>query len=349
MSTVNSLQDHWPESRHDGWMSETGRAGLVSVIVPTYNRADLLRAALDSVYAQTYRPIELLVVDDGSTDSTPEVLRDWTRNHDEQEAFEVRTFRQSNSGAPAARNRGLIEAHGEFIQLLDSDDRLHPEKLEAHVSLLRDHPGADFVWSPIRYFESTSELEDELKRGRAPDVRETGTVERPEDAANPVTVLMRRSVYRAAGPWHEELPRWQDWEYAFRLCMLGPQYLNTDASYYFVRLHEQGRIGDLVGSKEGVAANLKALRAIEELERWTENRAAVHTIRRLYTRTLRMALHYGTDAEVEACIDGLRAHCRSAGNWVRSNGFFLLWKIAGRRVCRALLERHFQRLDHSGA
>ena len=326
-------------------MTEEYQQGLVSVIVPTYNRADLLPAALDSVYSQTHRPIELLVVDDGSTDGTPGVLREWTAVHEEA-SFEVRTYRQPNSGAPAARNLGLIESRGQFIQLLDSDDVLHPEKLGAHVSLLKAYPESDFVWSPIFYFETAAELEEEIDRGRHCSVSTTGKVTRPENAANPVTTLMRRSVYRTAGPWNEDLPRWQDWEYAFRLYMLGPKYLSTEASYYFVRFHDRGRIGDLTGSEEGTSANLKALQAIEDLGSWQENPDAVRTIRGLYTKTLRMALHHGSDGKVEACIDGLQSHTRSTGDWLRSNGFSLLWRIAGRTVCRFLMERHFQRLNN---
>jgi len=349
MSSLSPMKACWPETKQGSWMNESGATGLVSVIVPTYNRSELLPAALDSVYEQTYRPIELIVVDDGSEDDTPEVLRDWREHHDEESTFTVQTFRQPNSGAPAARNYGLVASRGEFVQLLDSDDHLHPEKLEVHVSLLRENEEADFVWSPIHYFESAAELEDELERGRAPAIRETGTVERPEDAANPVTMLMRRSVYQAAGPWHQDLPRWQDWEYAFRLCILGPGYLNTQQSYYFVRLHEQGRIGDLTGSAEGVKANLKALRAIEDMEGWKKNQSALRTIRRLYLKTLRMALHYGNDSHVEKCLTGLQSHLRSFSDWIRSNGMSLLWKGGGREVSRFLLEKHFQRVKRQEA
>jgi glycosyltransferase involved in cell wall biosynthesis len=77
------------------------------VIVPTHNRADLISEALDSVWAQIYRPIELLVVDDGSTDNTVEVVQKWGRGCDSDAKFTLRYFRQENRGPAAARNHGL--------------------------------------------------------------------------------------------------------------------------------------------------------------------------------------------------------------------------------------------------
>src|SRR5579863_8085008 len=104
------------------WMQEAYRRGVVSVIIPSFNRATLVTRALDSVFAQTYRPIELLVVDDGSTDESPKVIESWAIRHRGNE-FEVHLICQPNCGAPTARNRGLIDCTGEFIQFLDSDDR----------------------------------------------------------------------------------------------------------------------------------------------------------------------------------------------------------------------------------
>lgn len=103
-------------------------APLVSVVIPTYNRAELLRQAVDSVLGQTYRPIELIVVDDGSTDRTPALL--------EQYAGRLRVLRQHNQGGTAARNAGARAATGEFITFLDHDDVMLPEKIERQVGFL---------------------------------------------------------------------------------------------------------------------------------------------------------------------------------------------------------------------
>lgn len=102
---------------------------LVSIIIPTFNRAGVVTRAIDSVLGQTYRPVEVLVVDDGSTDGTPEVLKSY--------GDAIVTIVQDNAGPAAARNRGIRESKGDFIAFLDSDDVWLPTKLQRQVDLLQ--------------------------------------------------------------------------------------------------------------------------------------------------------------------------------------------------------------------
>jgi len=127
-----------------------GEPGLVSVVIPTYDRSDLLRQAVESVLDQTYRPVEILVVDDGSTDDTPEVVAAY--------GPPVRYIRQENAGVSAARNRGMRHARGEFVALLDSDDAWDPWKLEAQIALLRAHPEMGMTWSDMRAVNPEGEV-----------------------------------------------------------------------------------------------------------------------------------------------------------------------------------------------
>jgi len=140
----------WPPTCHGRWMSEEYEPGLVSVIIPTYNRAHFLVEAMDSVRAQTYRPVELIVVDDGSMDATPQVVEQWSRSRADEGGFTFRYFRQQQSGAPAARNRGLTECHGEFVLFLDSDDRIGRRKIAASVARLRGAAALSAVQGPWR-------------------------------------------------------------------------------------------------------------------------------------------------------------------------------------------------------
>ncbi len=117
--------------------AELNSSPLVTVIIPTYNRSKVLLRALDTALNQTYRNLEVIVVDDGSTDDTRAALAPYGNR--------IRYIHQQNQGASAARNYGISEAHGKYIAFLDSDDEWLPTKLEKQVALLETHPEFSFV------------------------------------------------------------------------------------------------------------------------------------------------------------------------------------------------------------
>jgi glycosyltransferase involved in cell wall biosynthesis len=119
----------------------TNGNGQVSVVIPTFNRSALCKVAVESVLAQTGGLLEVIVVDDGSSDDTEGVIK----GMDDR----VRYVRQENAGVSAARNRGMEQARGEFIALLDSDDSWLPWKLEAQLEVFRRFPEAGMVWTDM--------------------------------------------------------------------------------------------------------------------------------------------------------------------------------------------------------
>ncbi len=122
--------------------------GLVSVVIPTFNRSYILRTAIDSVLNQTYQNIEILVVDDGSTDATAQAVAGY--------GPKVRYFHQPNGGVSSARNLGLRQARGEFIALLDSDDAWLPWKVEAQLAVFRAMPQVGMVWTDMTAIDPNS-------------------------------------------------------------------------------------------------------------------------------------------------------------------------------------------------
>jgi glycosyltransferase involved in cell wall biosynthesis len=118
-----------------------GEPDLVSVLIPTYNRGYILPQAIASVLAQTYRSFEVIVVDDGSSDNTRQIV--------EQFGSQIRYIYQENAGLGSARNAGLAMARGEFIAFQDSDDLWMPWKLEVQVALLRRYPQVAFTWTDV--------------------------------------------------------------------------------------------------------------------------------------------------------------------------------------------------------
>ncbi len=187
------------------------RRPAVSVVIPTYNRAPLLRRALDSVLRQTFRDFEVLVVDDGSTDETAGMVA-------ELRDVRIRYLRQSrNSGVGAARNRGLREARAELIAFLDSDDEWLPEKLALQVALFSNAPDAlGLVYTGVESVRDDGRRTIERPRWR-------GDVFREMLAANVVhgggsNVMIRRAVVATVGFFHEQVAAIEDYHYWLRIA-----------------------------------------------------------------------------------------------------------------------------------
>ena len=120
----------------------------VSVIIPTFNSGAYLNEAINSVLNQTYSPIEIIVVNDGSTDSTDNILREYLND--------IKYLSQENLGPASARNLGIKHAKGEYIAFLDADDIWLPEKIEKQVDIFRKNPGTALVYSRFINFDDES-------------------------------------------------------------------------------------------------------------------------------------------------------------------------------------------------
>ena len=119
----------------------------ISIIIPTYNRAALLKETLESVLAQTYTDYEIIIIDDGSTDHTEETVQAFLTDD------RIRYIKQPNAGVSVARNHGIFEARGEWIAFLDSDDLWFPDKLEKQMAFLAEHPTAGAVCCPAYAYQ----------------------------------------------------------------------------------------------------------------------------------------------------------------------------------------------------
>jgi glycosyltransferase involved in cell wall biosynthesis len=188
---------------------------LVSVVIPTYQRAALLSRALESVRRQTRPAGEVIVVDDGSTDGTGEMVRG--------EFPWARYLRQENAGVSAARNLGLAAARGDWIALLDSDDAWRPDKLERQLAALAAEPEerichTDEIW--IRDGRRVNPRRRHVKRG--------GWIFRyclPLCAISPSAALIHRSVFDRVGMFDEALPACEDYDLWLRITARYPVLL----------------------------------------------------------------------------------------------------------------------------
>src|SRR5262249_3250911 len=196
--------------------------GLVSTIIPVHNRPLLLREAVASVLAQTYRPIEIIIVDDGSTDETGREAEALAEAH-----WEVRAIHRLNGGPGAARETGRLVANGEFIQYLDSDDLLLPTKFELQVDGLRRCGDCAVAYGKTRsYFIGDSPTDGAWKR-----TGERISTMFPSFLRSrwwgTSTALYRRTITDAAGQW-TDLRNEEDWEYDCRIASRGVRLYYCD-------------------------------------------------------------------------------------------------------------------------
>lgn len=231
------------------WISEKFEPGLVSVIVPSYNREKLIVEAMDSVWAQTYRPIELIIVDDGSTDNTREVVEKWGTEHGVDGDFHLRYFYQKNAGASAARNRGLIESRGEFIQFLDSDDLIYPERLERLVKVFKD-TGADFIQTGFDGFDAeTGEIIE--KHYAKPNENQLELALHGVLWANTLRSAFRRALVEKIGPWDIQMTCFEDREFVERAVVLAEKPTAIRDILASTRRGGSKRVSDRLRTHEG--------------------------------------------------------------------------------------------------
>ncbi|MBI4436486.1 MAG: glycosyltransferase [Candidatus Omnitrophica bacterium] len=179
----------------------------VSVILPTYNRAHLLSRAIQSVLDQTYQDWELIVVDDGSTDGTADLVAKFGRA--------VRYFFQTNRGVAAARNRGIGEARGTYVGFLDDDDSWLPEKLERQVAFLERRPTLGFLYAIAQVVDDEGHF-----LGNKPDKVHPETLEEllQMNFIPTLTVVARLECIKAVGGFDESLKGPDDYDLWMRLA-----------------------------------------------------------------------------------------------------------------------------------
>jgi len=216
---------------------------LVSIIIPTHNRAILLQEALNSVAAQTYRPVECIIVDDGSTDNTKEVVENFITQNNEQ--FRVQYIHQQNSGAQTARNTGTAAASGDFIQYLDSDDLLYPDKIKTQVNFLNNHPGCDAVFG-----DWDRGLPDKKTKVVAYKSENLISQILSKDPIHTLAILMRKKLVNQIGQWDTSIKRNQEIDFHLRGILAGGHFEYLPGNCGLWRTHGDERIANSTGLKE---------------------------------------------------------------------------------------------------
>ena len=187
----------------------------VSVIIPTFNRGALLARALESISVQTVPPREVIVIDDGSTDSSEQVVR--------RCSVDACYFRQPRAGVSAARNAGIRRARGTWLAFLDSDDQWLERKLEIQMAALANEPSYKLCYTDEIWIRDGRRVNAGRRHRKV-----TGWMLRESLALcliSPSSVLVHRSVFDAVGRFDESLPACEDYDHWLRICSRWPVLL----------------------------------------------------------------------------------------------------------------------------
>lgn len=245
-----------PSSFDKGNMVKDGKP-TVSVIIPSYNAGPLLRDAIESVMKQTYGDCEIIVIDDGSTDETPSLIHSY--------GTRIRSYRQANRGASAARNLGIAKARGKYIAFLDSDDVWLPTKLAEQVPLLDADPSLGLVYSDWTVISGRVVVAHSFLKGKP---AESGyAFEAIVRCGFILTsgVVVRKTFLDLVGGFDESLVIAQDYDLWLRLCYRWKIAL-VNKPLFIKRNRHAGLSADLEGTAvERVALFEKALSMYPDL------------------------------------------------------------------------------------
>ena len=269
----------------------------VSVVIPCYNAAPFVRDAVATASSQTHRPIEVICVDDGSTDGTLDVLRSLEREHQGW----IRVFSQPNGGPSAARNRGLSAARGDWIQFLDSDDLLQPTKLAHQIALLLT--GGRTAGLVVASYQRVRVDSGESSVQALDDDPWSGllTARLGITSAN----LWRRRDVVEIGGWNEQMRTSEDPELVFRLLRSGVGVLHDHVPLTTLRRRPDSQWNaDIARSERGwfrlrteVLSYLEAQGELTDHRRRAVSGLAFAHLRRVYATDPSLALELHADIE----------------------------------------------------
>jgi len=218
---------------------------LASVVIPAYNSEHYIDEAIESVLTQTYSPLELIVVDDGSTDRTAELADSYS---------EATVITQENSGPSAARNRGAAAARGEFLAFHDSDDAMTPDKLAVQVGHLLDNPSAGCVLAEQELLiEPGAELPFWAEGSKVPTMMPPRPPEfADEPDVHPMTLVVRREIFERVGQFNESMRAAEDFDWMLRAAEDGVEIARLPRVLLRRRVHPESLTQDAAAGRAGL-------------------------------------------------------------------------------------------------
>ena len=252
------------------------RTPRVSVIIPTFNRADLLSETLQSVLEQTFADWECIVVDDGSTDNTREVVESFAERDPR-----FRYVWQENGSATVARNRGLALATGEYVGFLDSDDHFAPDRLAWQVEALDQDEEAVLVYGNTLHCRSSNMRQGEIYLADRVEKPSGWAFEELIQCSSIYAPLVRTEAISRLGGFDTNLPQaGEDWDMWLRLAKVGKIIFDPRIHLYY-RVHEGNISGNALRQYRGgwrvVTKNLRGVSLLRRIRLYLAARAYLQT------------------------------------------------------------------------
>ena len=234
----------------------------VSIIIPVYNGSNYLKEAIDSAIAQTYKNIEIIVVNDGSNDdgATEEIAKSYGNK--------IRYFKKENGGVATALNLGIKKMTGEYFSWLSHDDVYYPEKVEKQISVTKDCKVATIIYSDVEYIDNQSRKISKTSYGTKCDKKQlsSGLFLVTNGMANGCSLLINKSLFKTYGLFNEELKTSNDYDMWFRMLRTSPVKFIPETLIKY-RLHEnQGTRTDVSYEEESDDLWLKIIKNISFTE-----------------------------------------------------------------------------------
>lgn len=302
----------------------------VSVILPVYNREHFVAACIESILSQTYRDFEIVIVDDGSTDGTGAVLREYAAADPQR----IRLLQTPNRGPYAARNTAIAAVRGQKLVFADSDDRLHPEKLARQVALLDQNPQLVLAYTHYAFRDESGRRH--TPRGKAmPNLRGDISLEIIRRFGGNIpwpTAMVTASAALAAGPFDTTFRVGMDREWGMRLAQIGPFDLIPEPLYEYT-LH-RGHISQQVTEREKAAEYVLA-KALALLPAAARPDIARDATAEMHLQLARLAYVHDDGPRAR---EHVRAALASRGELARRGGVMALRAkiLLGRRRVRLL-------------
>lgn len=237
---------------------------LVSVIVPAYQSAKYLSEALNSLLRQTYNDIEIIIIDDGSTDETKNIVAPYLLNK------KIKYFYINNSGTAKAKNFGLQQAHGQYIQILDADDLLNPNAISEKITFLKKNPQYSAVYSDFEYFDNKKKQKISPNKRLSFRSAKSGSLFNDLIKGNFLAInslLISKNIFNHAGLFNENLAHHEDWELWLRFDLAGCTWGFLNKKLALCRLHETSLSADnikMAASRCQVLKNILKITTISD-------------------------------------------------------------------------------------